>query len=228
MSKPHITIDMRWTRAQPNLIDPFRSAPSGNVSDAAGRIAYLPNTIKAVTTAKNFCGSALTIDNGRTGNLGVWAALEHVRPGDVLVIATGDARERAVIGDLLAGFAFNGGAVAIVTDGMIRDCEQLDAFGKPVFAGGITPVGPVGEGNVGVGVPITLGEQQVRSGDLIMGDADGVVVVPKEKLATAAQELDAIAVKEAGMETQIKVGGTVPDQAAAVLAPFSITRLDES
>ena len=77
-------------------------------------------------------------------------------------------------------------------------------------------------------MPITLGEQQVRSGDLIMGDADGVVVVPKEKLAAAARELDAIAVKEAGMEAQIKVGGTVPDQTEAVLAPFTITRLDES
>jgi len=80
------------------------------------------------------------VENGRIGNLGVWAALEHVKPGDVLVIATGDARERAVIGDLLAGFAFNSGAVAIVTDGMIRDKEQLDVFRKPVFAGGVCPL----------------------------------------------------------------------------------------
>lgn len=227
MSKTHITIDTRWTRPDPTLVEPFRGAPSGNVSDAAGRIADIPNAIKAITGAQHFCGTALTVENGRTGNLGVWAALEHVRPGDVLVIATGDARERAVIGDLLAGFAFNGGAVAIVTDGMVRDREQLDAFGKPVFAGGITPVGPVGEGNVGVGVPITLGEQQICSGDVIMGDADGVVVVPQSMLAVAAKELAAIAEREGGMEAQIKAGATVPEQTAALLAAFTTTRLEE-
>ena len=225
MSSPHITIDRRWQRPDAALIDPFREAPSGNVSDAAGRVAAVPTAIKPVTSTYRFCGTALTVENGRVGNLGVWAALEHIRPGDVLVIATGDARERAVIGDLLAGFAFNGGAVAIVTDGMIRDREQLNDFGKPVFAGGVTPVGPVGESPVGIGVPIALGEQQVCSGDVIIGDADGIVVVPQAKLTAAAQGLSEIAEREGGMEAQIKAGGTVPDEWAALRAAATITEL---
>lgn len=227
MTKPHITIDTRWTRPDPALVDPFRDAPSGNVSDAAGRVADIPIAIKPVTKATRFCGIALTVENGRIGNLGVWAVLEHIKPGDVLVIATGDARERAVIGDLLAGFAYNSGAIAIVTDGMIRDRDQLDAMGKPVFAGGVTPVGPVGEGNVGIGVPVTFGARQICSGDVIVGDADGIVIVPQGMLATAAENLTAIATKEAGMEAQFKAGATVPEQWAAMKADFTTTRLDD-
>ena len=226
MNAPTITLDTRWTRPIPALVDPFRDAPSGNVSDAAGRVADIPIAIKPITRANRFCGTALTVENGRIGNLGVWAALEHLRPGDVLVIATGDARERAVIGDLLAGFAFNGGAVAIVTDGMIRDRDQLDAFGKPVFAGGVTPVGPIGEGPVGIGVPISLGAQRVCSGDVIVGDADGIVVVPQAQLAEAAKILTEIAEREAGMEAQFKAGATVPKEWAARRAAATITLLE--
>jgi len=226
MQHPHITIDMRWERAERTLVECFRDAPTGNVSDAAGRVVGLPNTIKPITSAYRFCGTALTVDNGRTGNLGVWAALEHVRPGDVLVIATDDARARAVIGDLLAGFAFNSGAVAVVTDGMIRDQETLEDLGKPVFAGGITPVGPIGDGPCSVGTPITLGSQTVCSGDLIVGDLDGIVVVPQAKLASSVGALTQITEKERAMEAQIKAGEKVPEEAAAVLAAADITQLE--
>jgi len=119
VERPHITIDMRWNRAERTLVECFRDAPSGNVSDAAGRVVGMPNA--------------------------------------------------AVIGDLLAGFAFNSGAVAVVTDGMVRDQETLEHFGKPVFAGGITPIGPIGDGPCRVGTPITLGSQVVCSGDLVVG-----------------------------------------------------------
>lgn len=227
MQRPHITIDMRWERAERTLVECFRDAPTGNVSDAAGRVVGLPNSIKPITSAYRFCGTALTIDNGRTGNLGVWAALEHVRPGDVLVIATGDARERAVIGDLLAGFAFNSGVVAVVTDGMIRDQETLEDFGRPVFAGGITPVGPVGDGPCRVGTPITLGSQVICSGDLVVGDLDGVVVVPQSKLASSVGALTKITEKERAMENQVKAGAKVPAEAEAVLAAAQVTRLED-
>lgn len=226
MTVPHITIDTRWQRPDPALVDKFRGAPSGNVSDAAGRHTGLPTAIKPVTRAARFCGTALTVDNGTAGNLGVWAALEHIRPGDVLVLATGGARARAVIGDLLAGFAFNGGAVAIVTDGMIRDVEALDAFGHPVFAGGVTPVGPVGDGACCIGGPITLGEHVIRSGDIITGDADGLAVVPQAQIADAITELDRIAAREQGMEAQIKAGAAIPAEAADILARATITRLE--
>jgi len=108
---------------------------------------------------------------------------------------------------------------------MIRDRDQLNDFGKPVFAAGITPVGPVGEGPVGVGVPIALGEQQVCSGDVILGDADGIVVVPQAKLASATQILAEIADREANLETQAKAGGTVPEQWAALRATAILTEL---
>ena len=152
--------------------------------------------------------------------------MEHVRPGDVLVIATHDSRDRAVVGDLLAGFIFNAGAAAIVTDGMVRDVEEIDAYGKPVFAQGATPVGPSKDGAVSVGLPVTLGNQVVSSGDLIVGDRDGTVVVPKAKLVGSIEALAEIAERESGMMAQVKAGATVPEQAATVLGAASITRLD--
>lgn len=223
MLKPQITINKSWERADRTLVECFRDAPTGNVSDAGGRVVGLPTAIKPVTSAFRFCGTALTVDNGRTGNLGVWAALEHVRPGDVLVIATGEARERAVIGDLLAGFAFNSGAVAVVTDGMIRDVETLENFGKPVFAGGVTPAGPIGDGTCTVGLPITLGSHVISSGDLIVGDLDGVVAIPQAKLASSVGALTKITEKERGMEDQVKAGDKTPQEAVAVLGAAHIT-----
>ena len=155
MARTHITIDMRWERAERTLVECFRDAPTGNVSDAAGRVVGLPNVIKPIPSAYRFCGTALTIDNGRMGNLGVWAALEYIRPGDVIVIATGEAKERAVIGDL-----------------------------------------------------------------------DGVVVVPQAKLASSVGALTKITEKERAMDDQVRAGGKVPVEALAILAATEITRLE--
>lgn len=221
--QPTVTIGA-FERPDPALLDPFRDKPSGNVSDAARRMTGVPAAIKPVTRAFRFCGAALTVDTGRGSNLGVWAAMEHVRPGDVLVIATHDSRERAVIGDLLAGFVFNAGAVAIVTDGMIRDAEELDAIGKPVFAAGITPVAPSKDGAVSVGLPVSLGTQRIAAGDVVVGDRDGIVVVPQSSLADAATALEEIAGREASMTAQVKAGATVPEQAASVLGKARIIR----
>lgn len=221
--QPIVTIGT-FERPDPKLLDPFRDMPSGNVSDAAGRVVGIPSSIKPVTRAFRFCGTAVTVDTGRGTNLGVWAAFEHVRPGDVLVIATHDSRERAVVGDLLAGFLFNAGVAAIVTDGMVRDAEELDAMDKPVFAHGITPVGPAKDGAVSVGLPVTLGIQRIASGDVIVGDRDGVVVVPQDKLASATEALAEIAEREASMMAQVKAGETAPKQAATVLGIAKVVR----
>lgn len=223
---PIITVKTRWQRPAPELIERFRDRPTGNVSDAAGRSGAMAPHIKPVTPSPRFLGSALTVDCGRHDNLAVFAALEHTRPGDVLVVATQDHPGCAVIGDLLAAFARNNGAVAIVTDGMVRDVEGLAELGLPVFAAGIRPSGPTKRGPGSVGLPVWVGGQRVESGDLIVGDADGVVVVPRARLAQAAEEVEAIAAREAAMEADGRAGRPLPSNLDAILCDVTILQVD--
>jgi len=225
-SKPIITVKRSWDRPDAALVDKFREAPSGNVSDSAGRGGSLIPSIKAVTPERKFCGTALTIDAGSHDNLAFWAALESVQPGDVMMVATGGYDGCAVVGDLIISFARNRGAVAVVTDGMIRDQEALAEIGVPVFAAGIRPSGPDKAGPGTVGLPIWIGGQRCCAGDVVVGDSDGVVVVPQHMLSDAIVTLDQIAEKEAGMEEDGKAGKLSPRNIDSFLSGVQINHID--
>ncbi len=225
-TQPIITVKKTWDRPSADLVDQFRDAPSGNVSDAAGRGGSLAPEIKPVTPAFRFCGTALTIDAGRHDNLAFWAALDSVQPGDVMMVATHGHRDCAVIGDLIVSFARNRGAIAVVTDGMIRDVEALEEVGLPVFAAGVRPSGPDKKGPGSVGLPVWVGGQRVEPGDVVVGDRDGVVVVPQGMLKAAAVNLDAITAKEAGMEEDGKAGKPSPRNIDLFLGGVHIEYVD--
>lgn len=225
-TKPIITVKRRWDRPDAAMVDKFRDAPSGNVSDSAGRGGSLVPAIKPVTPKRKFCGTALTIDAGCHDNLTFWAALESVQDGDVMMVATGGYNGCAVVGDLIISFARNRGAVAVVTDGMIRDQEALAEIGVPVFAAGIRPSGPDKAGPGSVGLPIWIGGQRCCPGDVVVGDSDGVVVVPQHMLTDAAVMLDQIAAKEAGMEEDGKAGKLSPRNIDSFLSGVTINYID--
>jgi len=224
--QPIITVKRSWKRPDPRLIDRFRAAPTGNVSDAAGRGGSLDPAIKPVTPMFRFCGTALTVDAGRHDNLAFWAALECVEPGDVMIVATHGHRDCAVIGDLIVAFARNRGAVACVTDGMIRDVESLEKVGLPVFAAGVRPSGPDKRGPGSVGLPVWIGGQRIDSGDLVVGDRDGVVAVARGMLQEAAGILDEIAEKEAGMAEDGEAGLLRPRNIDSFLGGVTIQVVD--
>ena len=201
-------------RAAASDIDAFRDAPVGNIVDALGRTAAMWPGIKPVTGADRFAGAALTVDAGPRDNLAPWAALRLARPGDVMVIATGGHTEHSVSGDLLVGMAKNAGVAAIVTDGMVRDRTGLDAVGIPVFAAGLHPNSPQKNGPGSVGLPITCGGLAIDSGDIVVGDEDGVVVIPAARISEAREALAAVRDKEARMEAVVAGGATAPDWAS--------------
>ena len=97
----------------------------------------------------------------------------------MLVVATGGYAGAAVTGDLLIGVARNRGAAGFVTDGLVRDLDDLETVGLPIFAMGVTPNSPQRRGPGSVGLPIVCGGVTVASGDVVVGDRDGVVVVPR-------------------------------------------------
>ena len=150
------------------------------------------------------------MDAGPRDNLAAWAALEVARPGDVILIRTGEFFDSSVIGDIFVGMAKNGGVAAIVTDGVVRDIPGIDAVGIPVFARGVSPNSPWKNGPGRVGLPITIGGVTVDAGDIVVGDQDGVVIVPRASAAAVAEALAAVLAKEVKMDEGVKAGRVVP------------------
>ena len=170
-------------RPTPQQIAAFRDVPSGNICDAMGGNGALDMAIKPLPgLPERFCGPALTADNGPADILGLAGALEEAMPGDVIVNAVDGWQGCAALGDMVVGMAKNGGVAALVTDGPARDLAGIVPHGLPVFATGLNPNSPYGKGPGKVGYPVHIGGRRVASGDIVVGDRDGVVVVPFDEI----------------------------------------------
>jgi len=205
-----LTVRRNFPRLPSATLDRFRDASSGWIVDANGRRGALDWHIRPLTKATRFTGSALTVRSRARDNLAPYAALAYARPGDVLVIAADCYEEASAAGDVLLGMARNAGIVALVTDGMVRDIDGLNAVGIPVFARGLSPNSPHKDGPGEIGLPIAIGGAIVEAGDLIVGDQDGVVVVARLHAEDVARELDAVAAKERTMDGWVRDGAKVP------------------
>lgn len=205
-----ITIHRNIRRPDPGLIEALAGHPTGFFTDIQGRRGALDPAIKPLLPGTPFIGSALTVKTGPADNLAPYLAVGVLQPGDVLMIATGDWMGCAVLGDLMAGFFRNAGAVAAVTDGMARDVKGLAAVGLPVYARGINPNAPQKSGPGEIGGEIVIGGVAVRAGDLVIGDDDGVVVLPQAEFAGALDAVEAIKAKEAKVEREIADGVKQP------------------
>lgn len=189
----------------------LRDTPTGFIVDALGGSGALDYRIKpAIAEQSICCGVALTCHAGPGDNLAVLAALEHVQPGDVLVAATDGYTGCAVIGDLVLGMAGNSGAVGFVTDGCVRDLPGISEAALPCFCMGVTPNSPHRSGPGTVGFPVTIAGHPVASGDVIVTDQDGVVVVPQARLEEVIARLPAIRQAEAEMVEAVESGLRVP------------------
>ena len=205
-----LTIKRNFKRTGQKLVRKFMNLPSGNVCDAQGRTGALDYRIKPVSKTSRLCGTALTVDAGPRDNLAPWAALEIAKPGDVIVITTGEHLDCSVVGDIYVGMANNAGVAGIVTDGVVRDLPGINDVGIPVFARGISPNSPWKNGPGRVGLPILIGRVAVKAGDIVVGDQDGIVIVAREKAGDAARAIQTVLAKEKQMEAGVKAGLTVP------------------
>jgi 4-hydroxy-4-methyl-2-oxoglutarate aldolase len=159
-----LTIRRNFKRAEKEILKKFENIATGNVCDAQGRVGAVDYRIKPVTPTTVFTGVALTVNSGPRDNLAAWAAIEEARPGDVIVIATGEYLGCSVLGDVYAGMAQNAGVVAIVTDGAVRDLPGIEKVGIPVFARGVCPNSPWKNGPGNIGFSIAIGGGIVDAG----------------------------------------------------------------
>jgi regulator of RNase E activity RraA len=171
-------------------------------------------------------GVALTCNCGPGDNLALFGAMSVAEPGDVLVAATGGYRGAALTGDLMLGMARNIGVAGLVTDGLVRDIAGVLAVGLPVFCAGVSPNSPVRNGPGTVGEPVDLGGLRIESGDILIGDRDGVVVVPRARVAAVVEALAQVRIAEAALEAKIKAGLKIPDFVQAVLDSDRTRRVD--
>ena len=200
-----------FTRPPPEAVQALRGTPTGFVVDAMGGSGALDHRLRpAIAEQYAFCGVALTCHTGPADNLALVHALAAVRPGDVIVAAAEGHTGCAVTGDLLLGMARNAGAVGFVTDGCVRDLVGLRQVGLPAWARGVTPNSPHRSGPGTVGFPVTIAGHPVCSGDLILADLDGVVVVPQARIAQVLARLPAIREAEARADESVRRGATRP------------------
>ena len=203
---PLLDIARTMRRPAAALVKKFRGVPTSFLVDAMEGHGALDWRIKPIGPVMTFVGSALTCDCGPADNLALCAAVAECRAGDVLVAATGGFTGTAVVGDLLLGIAKNRGAVAFVTDGLVRDQNDIEALAFPCYGIGATPNSPARNGPGSVGLPIQCGGLQVTSGDIVVGDRDGVVIIPQQKAKAILASLDAVRAAEAQMLAKVKGG----------------------
>lgn len=215
---PILRIRRNFTRPVPALLGLFENAATGHLVDAMGGNGAMDWRIKPIGgVTRRFCGPAITCDAGAADNLALFGALDAAKPGDVLVVATGGHVACAVLGDLLAGMARNCGIAAIVTDGAVRDVAGILDVKMPVFAAGVSPNSPARNGPGSVGLPVVVAGLAVHPGDIIVGDGDGVAVVPVSEAAGVAAQLEQIRLAESTMEAEVRAGLRIPDSVAALL-----------
>jgi 4-hydroxy-4-methyl-2-oxoglutarate aldolase len=193
-------------RPAQELVAQFADAPTGNICDAMDRFGAMDYQIKPIDPASRMCGTAVTIRTRPGDNLAIYQALELAGAGDVLVIQTYDHTVGSTIGDLVVNNAKRRGLAGIVCDGLVRDASGIRATGLPVFARGLSPSSPFKDGGAEINGAISCGGVTVHPGDVIVGDEDGVVVVPQVDLEETAERLQAVFVKEAKMLAAIEAG----------------------
>lgn len=216
MIEPPAKLTIKANRRRPTdaQIGAFKGVPTGFVVDALGGGGALSANIQQVGDGRDMiskaAGPALTADCGPADVLATFAALKFIQPGDMVVSAFADHSGCAAAGDRLAGMMKNCGASGFVTDGPVRDYEGVVEVGLPLWCTGLTPASPFMSGPGSVGFPVQIGGQEVETGDMIVADQDGVVVVPYERIDEIIAKLPYIADLEKKLDAQVADGLKVP------------------
>jgi 4-hydroxy-4-methyl-2-oxoglutarate aldolase len=218
---PLLTIKRPSRRPTKAQIEALRNVPSAVATDAMDGRGALTGKIRHLDGGqrlpKSVVGPALTAWSGAADLLALHACKKFAQPGDIVVAGVDGHQGCAVLGDSLAGMMRNAGVAAVITDGPVRDVEGIIRIGMPVWCTGAIPSTPYENGPGRIGLPLQIGGQQVNTGDMIVADLDGVVVVPFEEIDTVAQRAARILELEKAGEAAVSNGLILPDSVEAIL-----------
>ena len=167
--------------------------------------------LRRVVPGAAFAGTAFTVEEMEAGNLMSHLALKYLQPGDALVIDGKGLTTRAGWGGLQTLAAARRGAVAVIIDGAVRDVDDIARLGLPVYCRAVTPAGPHKGWGGRVNMPISCGGLVVNPGDVVVGDADGIVVVPRTAAAAVLAKAQAKARTEEEWFRQVEAGAHTAD-----------------
>lgn len=181
---PHIITKIE--RAIPEDVETLAKFGSATIHEAQGRLGALDSGIKPIERNMRVCGPAFTTVCAPRDNLMLQLAIHYAQAGDVIVVSAGAYNEAGSFGDVLGNACVAKGIAGVVTDTGVRDTQELIALGLPVFSMSVCIKGTVKETLGQVNGDVIVGGELIRPGDVICGDADGLVVVRKEDAAKAA------------------------------------------
>jgi 4-hydroxy-4-methyl-2-oxoglutarate aldolase len=215
---PLLTIRRDFPRPGAAVMKAFAGVPTGYIVDAMGGRGGLDYRIKPLVPRNTpLLGVAMTCHCGPADNLALFGAMATAQAGDILVAATDAFTATSVTGDLLLGMAKNRGLLGLVTDGLVRDLVGVLGVGLPVYCAGITPNSPARNGPGSVGHVVTMGGMTIAPGDIVIGDNDGVVIIPLGQAETVLGKLKDVKAAEAALEAKVKAGLEVPDFVQKIL-----------
>ncbi|PWB63425.1 MAG: methyltransferase [Bradyrhizobiaceae bacterium] len=179
-------IHPRPSRIDPALLEALRGIPTPIVSDNMARMFAGGAALRPYHDGTPMIGIALTVRTRPGDNLMVHKAIDIAEPGEVIVVDAGGDLTNAIIGEIMLTHAHKRGVAGFVIDGAIRDSDAIAKSAFPVFARGVTHRGPYKDGPGEINVTAVIGGQAVQPGDIVLGDADGMLAVPRgEALAIA-------------------------------------------
>jgi 4-hydroxy-4-methyl-2-oxoglutarate aldolase len=170
-------------RVDPATVAQAAAYPSSILADVAGRRGALSGRIAPLAPTMRFAGPAITVEVRPGDNLMIHAAMAIAQPGDVLVIDGKGDLGSALMGEIMSQQCVALGVVGVVIDGAVRDSEAIRELGFPMYAAGLNPNGPTKSVTGRLNHPISIGGVTVHPGDLVVGDADGVTVIERDKAA---------------------------------------------
>lgn len=180
-------------------VQAFSEIPVANVSDCMARMSAGGPRLRPMHKQGRIIGPALTVKTRPGDNLMIHKALEMVQPGDVLVVDGGGDLTNALVGELMTTYAAARQVAGFVINGAIRDLDVISEGSFPVYAAGVTHRGPYKDGPGEINVPIAIDGMVIRPGDLVMGDADGLLCVPMAE----AEEILAAAINKVALEKKM-------------------------
>ena len=225
---PLLTITENHNRPSSVQVETLARYPTGFIADAMqgkGALDYSIRPLAPDTLPARLCGPVLTCDNGPADILATLAAITEVHKGDILVAATGAWHQCAAAGDRVMGMLRNAGAAGLVTDGLVRDIEGIREVGLPVFCCGLSPNSPYCNGPGTVGAPVVVGGVSICSGDMLVADEDGAVIVPFTLIDSVIEKLQTIEKLEAELDAEISGGLIVPEAITELLKSDKVVRI---
>lgn len=190
------------------LIKEVGAISTATIHEAMGKTGALPPAIKPLNQNMKVCGTAFTVQTIPGDNLLLHRALAAASAGDVLVVNVSDFYEAGYWGEIMTVAALQKGIAGLVIDGCVRDAEAIEELAFPLFSRGLCIKGTTKFGQGTLKQSIIIGDTKVRPGDIVVGDRDGVVVVPSGHLQTTIEVAKKREQKEAATMAELRNGRT--------------------